>query len=54
MFARFYPEKPESLGIEFADRILESGGKRSIAQLQGHFMMYKNDPEGAVMNADKM
>lgn len=54
MFARFYPEKPNSLAIEFADKIIESGGKRSIAQLQGHFMMFKSDPEGAVLNIDKM
>ncbi|XP_031551642.1 mitochondrial chaperone BCS1-like [Actinia tenebrosa] len=54
MFARFYPEKPKSLAIKFADKIIESGGKKSIAQLQGHFMMFKNDPEGAVLNADKM
>jgi chaperone BCS1 len=54
MFTRFYPEKPQTLATEFADRVIECGGKKSIAQLQGHFMMFKNDPEGAVQNVDKM
>lgn len=52
MFTRFYPEKSHDLAVEFAEKTLESGPDRSVAQIQGHFMMFKNDPHGAVRHAD--
>lgn len=52
MFTRFYPEQPQKLAVEFAEKTLETGSDKSVAQIQGHFMMFKNDPHGAVQHVD--
>ncbi|KXJ27541.1 mitochondrial chaperone BCS1 [Exaiptasia diaphana] len=48
MFMRFYPEQSHTLATKFADKALESGEDKSVAQIQGHFMRFKNDPLAAV------
>ncbi|MEE6488887.1 hypothetical protein FKM82_015421 [Ascaphus truei] len=50
MFLRFYPERPLAAAEEFAQAALSSLDKISAAQVQGHFMMHKTDPEGAIQN----
>ncbi|CAG8461373.1 9005_t:CDS:2, partial [Diversispora eburnea] len=51
MFLRFYEGKIE-LAEKFSQQVKGKGV--STAQLQGHFVFYKNDPEGAVANADSL
>ncbi|XP_073503502.1 mitochondrial chaperone BCS1 isoform X2 [Phyllobates terribilis] len=50
MFQRFYPDQPGSAAEEFADSALRALEQISAAQVQGHFMMHKNDPRAAVKN----
>ncbi|CAJ0967602.1 unnamed protein product [Ranitomeya imitator] len=50
MFQRFYPDQPSSAAEEFADSALRSLEQISAAQVQGHFMMHKNDPRAAIKN----
>eukprot|EP01104_Vermistella_antarctica_P019373 TRINITY_DN7574_c0_g1_i1.p1 TRINITY_DN7574_c0_g1~~TRINITY_DN7574_c0_g1_i1.p1 ORF type:complete len:425 (+),score=79.09 TRINITY_DN7574_c0_g1_i1:204-1478(+) len=51
MFLRFYPEM-EELAEKFVKRV---GDKTvSVADLQGHFMMYKDGPHGAVDGVDAL
>lgn len=50
MFHRFYPEQPASAAEEFAGVALGTLEKISAAQVQGHFMMHKNDPQAAIKN----
>lgn len=54
MFQRFYPGQAPSLAESFADRALQATTQISPAQVQGYFMLYKNDPEGAVRHADSL
>uniref|UniRef100_G3WSP1 BCS1 homolog, ubiquinol-cytochrome c reductase complex chaperone n=1 Tax=Sarcophilus harrisii TaxID=9305 RepID=G3WSP1_SARHA len=54
MFQRFYPEEPVSTAESFADRALLAQGQLSAAQVQGHFMLFKNDPEGALKNVEAL
>ena len=51
MFLRFY-EGENQLAEEFAQKA--KGKKVSMAQLQGHFVFYKNDPKGSVLYADSI
>ncbi|NWX37200.1 BCS1 protein, partial [Notiomystis cincta] len=50
MFQRFYPEQPAAAAQRFAERALAVCEHISAAQVQGHFMLYKTDPEGATSN----
>ncbi|XP_057286190.1 mitochondrial chaperone BCS1 isoform X1 [Pezoporus wallicus] len=50
MFQRFYPEQPLAAAQRFAEQALEASKQISAAQVQGHFMLYKMDPEGAISN----
>lgn len=54
MFLRFYPDQPESRAEEFA-RIVVASGNHSIsaAQIQGFFMMHKNDPDTVLKKAHR-
>ena len=52
MFKRFYPGQATSLAETFADRVRQATTQISPAQVQGHFMLYKNDPVGAIQNAE--
>ncbi|KAM6132039.1 mitochondrial chaperone BCS1 isoform 1-T1 [Phoenicopterus ruber ruber] len=50
MFQRFYPEQPPAAAERFAEQALAISKQISAAQVQGHFMLYKKDPEGAIAN----
>ncbi|KFW07583.1 Mitochondrial chaperone BCS1 [Eurypyga helias] len=50
MFQRFYPQQPPAAAERFAEQALAVSGQISAAQVQGHFMLYKTDPEGAISN----
>lgn len=54
MFQRFYPGQAPSLAEAFAKRVLQVTTQISPAQVQGYFMLYKNDPEGAIHNAESL
>uniref|UniRef100_A0A8C3B566 Mitochondrial chaperone BCS1 n=1 Tax=Cairina moschata TaxID=8855 RepID=A0A8C3B566_CAIMO len=54
MFLRFYPQQPPAAAERFAQRALGVCEQLSAAQVQGHFMLYKADPEGAVENVGSM
>ncbi|XP_027729394.1 mitochondrial chaperone BCS1 isoform X1 [Vombatus ursinus] len=54
MFQRFYPEEPTSKAESFAERALLSQCQLSAAQVQGHFMLFKSDPEGALKHAEAL
>lgn len=48
MFQRFYPEQPVAAGEKFAEQALHVSRQISAAQVQGHFMLHKADPAGAI------
>jgi len=50
MFLKFFPQE-EDLALQFSGMIGE--GRSSMAQLQGHFLSYKNDPLAAFKNVTK-
>ncbi|OXB77120.1 UNVERIFIED_CONTAM: hypothetical protein H355_007767 [Colinus virginianus] len=50
MFQRFYPEQPPAAAERFAEQALAVSKQISAAQVQGHFMLYKTDPGGAIKN----
>ncbi|OXB69197.1 hypothetical protein ASZ78_011317 [Callipepla squamata] len=50
MFQRFYPEQPPAAAEQFAEQALAVSKQISAAQVQGHFMLYKTDPGGAIEN----
>lgn len=52
MYTRFYPDQIPSCAEEFADKVFRLKQGRSIAQIQGHFMLFKNDPLGAIENIE--
>ena len=52
MYTRFYPDQIPARAEEFADRVMKLGQRKSIAQIQGHFMLFKNDSLGAIENID--
>lgn len=54
MFQRFYPGQAPSLAETFAERVLQATTQISPAQVQGYFMLYKNDPAGAIHNAESL
>ncbi|XP_001364893.1 mitochondrial chaperone BCS1 isoform X1 [Monodelphis domestica] len=51
MFQRFYPGETASVAESFAEQALSAQCQLSPAQVQGHFMLFKNDPVGAVKHA---
>ncbi|XP_059583513.1 mitochondrial chaperone BCS1 isoform X2 [Alligator mississippiensis] len=48
MFQRFYPEQSWAAAERFADQALAISDQLSAAQVQGHFMLHKADPPGAI------
>ncbi|XP_069323204.1 mitochondrial chaperone BCS1 isoform X4 [Eulemur rufifrons] len=52
MFQRFYPGQAPSSAEDFAERVLKAATQISPAQVQGYFMLYKNDPAAAIHNAE--
>ena len=53
-FERFYPDAASGLSRQFSDFVVNSGRNYSMAQLQGHFLMHKEDANGALDNAMKI
>lgn len=54
MFHRFYPEESAGQADKFAEHALALHTDISAAQVQGHFMLYKLDPAGAIDNVSQM
>ncbi|XP_065269751.1 mitochondrial chaperone BCS1 [Emys orbicularis] len=54
MFQRFYPDQPAAAGDKFAEQALRVSEQISAAQVQGHFMLYKADPAGAIENVQSI
>ncbi|XP_036290473.1 mitochondrial chaperone BCS1 isoform X2 [Pipistrellus kuhlii] len=54
MFQRFYPGQAPALAQVFAERVLKTTTQISPAQVQGYFMLYKNDPAGAMQNVESL
>ncbi|XP_035221562.1 mitochondrial chaperone BCS1-like [Stegodyphus dumicola] len=54
MFQRFYPDMAISSAEEFANAVIALNRDVSMAEVQGVFMLYKNDPEGLIKNVDKI
>ncbi|GAA6102321.1 mitochondrial chaperone BCS1 isoform X1, partial [Tachysurus ichikawai] len=54
MFWRFYPKESAAEGERFAARALAAHTDLSPAQVQGHFMLHKTDPAGAIDNVTKI
>ncbi|EGT59600.1 hypothetical protein CAEBREN_02666 [Caenorhabditis brenneri] len=55
MFARFYREPTDSeLAEQFVQRVTEHRTELSPATIQGHFLMHKQDPRGALDNIKNM
>uniref|UniRef100_A0AAV2K109 ATPase AAA-type core domain-containing protein n=1 Tax=Knipowitschia caucasica TaxID=637954 RepID=A0AAV2K109_KNICA len=50
MFGRFYPEASLSDGDRFARDALSLHQEISAAQVQGHLLLHKTDPQGAIEN----
>ena len=51
-FGHFYPDSPHDFAVRFATNVLQSNQSVSMAQVQGHFMLYRDDPERALGNTD--
>ncbi|XP_071543491.1 mitochondrial chaperone BCS1 isoform X2 [Panulirus ornatus] len=54
MFCRFYPEAPSVLSSTFSEETQNLRVPVSAAAIQGHFMIYKEDPVGAIQNVSQM
>lgn len=50
MFKRFYPEEPESQASLFAEKVKSFDKNVSAAQVQGLFLMYKDNADNALNN----
>ena len=48
MFLRFYPEESLARAAVFAQNALSHGKNVSLAQVQGLFLVYKNDPQAVI------
>ena len=48
---RFYPEESAERAMAFSSNVLQHQSEVSPAQVQGLFMFYKDDPQGAIDNA---
>lgn len=56
MYCRFYPELSLSSDLPdmFASAIRKLNRPVSMAEVQGLFMCFKNDPKGIIENVDKI
>lgn len=50
MFKQFYDNVPDSLCEEFKNRIVSLEQSFTPAQIQGHLLLYKENPEKAIEN----
>jgi len=49
LFRNFYPESTQEMAVRFASEIARAN--LSMAHIQGHFLVHKNNPEGAIAAA---
>jgi hypothetical protein len=54
MFRRFFNNIDDRSCIEFRDKVLATGKEYSPASVQGHLLNYKENPEMAIENAQKI
>ncbi|KAK7864167.1 hypothetical protein R5R35_004083 [Gryllus longicercus] len=55
MYLRFYCEKEDILGAKtFAEAVQQCKQSVSPAQIQGYFMLYKEDPQGVMNNVQRI
>ena len=54
MYRRFYPDQTPGRAEEFANKVMGLEQRKSIAQIQGHFMLFKNDASGAIENIKQL
>jgi chaperone BCS1 len=52
MFKNFYPDAADSLAKQFAQSVISLNSKLSAAQVQGFFMLFKNEPNKAMENIE--
>ena len=50
MFTRFYPDEPAAVARAFSEKVVNSKLVISPAQVQGHFMLHKDEPQAAIDN----
>ena len=55
MYSRFFPDQPEEAAVlMFAGEAVSIGRPISLAQVQGYFMLHKNDAPGALTNISRV
>ena len=54
MYSRFFPDQPEEAAVMFAGEAVSIGRPISLAQVQGYFMLHKNDARGALTNVSRI
>lgn len=54
MFKNFYPEADDSLAEQFSQSVLKLNQNLSAAQIQGYFMLFKNEPQRALANIEQL
>lgn len=50
MFLRFYPHMSHNDAQTFSELVINTGFKYNVAQVQGYFMLHKEDASGALRN----
>ena len=53
-FERFYPNAVAPLSKQFSNSIVNTNRNYSMAQLQGHFLMFKDNPYSALENVENI
>lgn len=54
MFIRFFPEASDGEAHSFAQECMKYSKSLNMAQVQAHFMLYKDDPDNALLHCDKI
>jgi len=56
MYQKFYPQTHgnPSLALHFADKASHVNANLSAAQVQGYFMFFKHNPNGAIENVERL
>jgi len=50
LYRKFYPQASDAMALAFAQRVLSTSPVISMAQLQGHLLRYKMEPQAALDN----
>lgn len=50
MYSRFYPEAAHENAVLFGEQVASVDKAHSVAQIQGYFLLHKNDPVAALDN----